>query len=72
MDVPAYQVYMIYFRTALYALQMEMIEFYDCLANGSSPLAAYVETTGFYRAGRDVETMNAASEPPDLLSEDIP
>ena len=31
-----------------------------------------VETTGFYRAGHAVDTMDAASEAPMILSEDIP
>ena len=31
-----------------------------------------VETTGFYRSGHSVETMDAASEAPMILSEDIP
>ena len=31
-----------------------------------------VEITGFYRAGHAVETMDAASEDPALISEDIP
>ena len=32
----------------------------------------YVNTTGFDRAGHAVDTMDAASDDPALLSEDIP
>ena len=34
-------------------------------------LLDYVETTGFDRAGNDIETIGATSKAPALLSEDI-